>query len=697
MWKKRRKRRTRPATPTEGQILHKEKRSHVVRVNVVYGLIFVSFASLILRMGYLQIAKGDYFRNQATTTSLSRVAVLPARGYIYDTNGNLLAYDKPSYSVYLTQIPHVTQDYQAMSRILAPVFKVDQAKLYTEMQSDKQVASAVLFKNVTDEQVSFVVENQHALPGVSVVLDSQRTYPEGDLAGKVLGFTGAITPQTEAKYQKLGYQPNQKVGEDGIEEQYESLLQGSIGDQVVQINASGTPIKKLGFDPPPTPGKYLQLTLDGHLQAFTQNYIVSQIQNSKNTATIKNASAVMLDVKTGGVLAMVSYPYLDPNWFPSGLSAHQGYLSKPFVQYNTVIRGPEPPGSTVKPANLITALQNGVVTPQTQFYDHYVTKIGTSPIHDDGNHGIVTPSYAITVSCDSFFYNAGLQLGRWFGSNASNGGAPPAGVGYLTWLHSDFVKGLNALYEGERKFGLGAMTGIDLPHENPGVFLIDENYTKVPYDLDTAEKSIQKTGKYNNSATPVDLAFAGIGQAQQFTPLELAQYVATIANNGVRLQPHLLKAVYQPNMQQKLTAQDKPVEQFVTKVQADLHIAPQYMKIVQRGMYGVINNPNGTGYYAFQGAPYKAAGKTGTAQLYGNLDNSVFIAYAPYDNPQVAVAVMVPGGGYGADIAAPVARAMIDTYFKEHHEFFPKDQWELTDIPNTWRTSPAYVLPEQSR
>lgn len=697
MWKKRRKRRKRPATPPEGHLLRKEKRSHTARVNVVYGLVFVSFASLILRMGYIQIARGDYFRNQATTTSLSRVAVLPARGYIYDTNGNLLAYDKPSYNVYLTQIPHVKQDYKAMSKLLGPVFNANPSKLYQQMETDKAVASAVLFKNVTDKQVSFVIENQHDLPGVSVVLDSQRTYPEGDLAGKVLGFTGAITPQTVAKYSKLGYQPNQKVGEDGIEQQYESLLQGTIGKQVVQINASGTPIKKLGFDPPPTPGKYLQLTIDGHLQAVTQNFIVNEIKNSKDRATIQNASAVMLDVKTGGVLAMVSYPYIDPNWFPSQLSQHQKYLSKPFVQYNTVIRGPEPPGSTVKPANLITALEHGVVTPQTQFVDHYWTKIGTSSIHDDGNHGVVSPSYAITVSCDSFFYHVGLELGRWLGSTSTNGGGTPSGMGYLTWLHTDFVKGLNALYEGERQFGLGAMTGIDLPHESPGIFLIDKNYSKVPYDLSAAEQSIKKTGKYDNTATPVDLAFAGIGQAQQFTPLELAQYVATIANNGVRLQPHLLKAVYQPNMQQKLTSSDKPEQTFGKKVQADLKINPQYMKIVQQGMYGVINNPNGTGYYAFLGAPYKAAGKTGTAQLGGGLDNSVFIAYAPFNNPQVAVAVMVPGGGYGASTAAPIAKEMIDTYFKEHHEFFPKNQWENTDIPANWTKSPAYTIPEKSK
>ncbi|WP_245631915.1 peptidoglycan D,D-transpeptidase FtsI family protein [Alicyclobacillus ferrooxydans] len=697
MRKKRRKRPSQEAAPAEGQVMHPEKRSHTVRVKVVYGLIFVSFTSLILRAGYLQIAHGEYFRAQATTTSLSQVAVLPARGYIYDTHGNLLAYDKPSYNVYLTQIPHVTQDYQSMSKLLAPVFRVPADQLYQQMQQDKQLASALLFRNVSDNQVSFVIENQHDLPGVTVVLDSQRTYPQGDLAGKVLGFTGAITPQTLEMYQKLGYQPNQKVGEDGIEQQYESLLQGKIGEQVVQISASGMPIKQLGFDPPPTPGKYLKLTLDGHLQAFTQNFILQQIRGSKNNSTIQNASAVMLDVKTGGVLAMVSYPYLDPNWFPNQLGAHQKYLQKSFVQYNTAIRGPEPPGSTVKPANLLTALQHGVVSPYTQFIDHYVTEIGSSEIHDDGNHGIVSPSYAITVSCDAFFYHVGLQLGRWLGSGSSNGGGQPAGMSYTSWLHTDFIRGLNALFEGERRFGLGAMTGIDLPHENPGVFYVDKNFAKVPYNLDEAEQTMKKTGKYKNQGTPIDLAFAGIGQSQLFTPIELAQYTATIANNGIRLQPHLLEAVYTPNMQQRLTPKDKPIQVFSTHVQDDLHIPPSYMRIVQRGMYGVINNPMGTGYYAFQNAPYKAAGKTGTAQLGGGLDNSVFIAYAPYNNPQIAVAVMVPGGGYGSDIAAPIARAMMDTYFKERHQFFPADQWETTAIPADWVTSAAYQMPERSK
>ncbi|MCL6454077.1 MAG: peptidoglycan glycosyltransferase [Alicyclobacillus sp.] len=700
MWPIRRRRRKRKRRhPSDGaaetQVARKEKRSHTARVNFIYGVVFVAFAGLILRTGYLQIAKGDFFRNQATTTSLNRVPVLPARGYIYDRNGNLLAYDKPSYNVYLTQIPHVVQNYQQMAAILAPVFHMDPDKLYQTMESDTSLATATLFKGITDAQLAFILEHQSELPGISVVLDSQRTYPQGDLAGKVLGYIGAITPQTEAKYEKLGYLPNQKVGEAGIELEYEKRLQGQVGYQVVETTASGTQLKKLGFDPPPTPGQYLQLTLDGRLQAFTQNYVYNLINASKYRNQIQNASAVMLDVKTGGVLALVSYPYLDPNWFPSQVLQHQKYLSRPFVQYNTVIQASGAPGSTVKPANLLTALQAGVVTPQTVFPDHLVTMIGSYPIHDDGAHGLVTPSYAITVSCDSFFYHVGLELGRWLGSTSTSGGGPPSGEGYLTWLHRDFIKGLTALYQGEARFGLGELTHIDLPGEQPGKFLIDKNYSKVPLDLKAAEASIRKTGAYDNSGTPVDLAFAGIGQAQQFTPIELAQYVMTIADNGVKLQPHLLQAVYPSNMQQRLTPQMKPLQTFGPTVQANLNIPSPYLKIVQQGMYGVVNNPNGTAYGDFANAPYKAAGKTGTAQLGANQDNSVFIAYAPYDKPEVAVAVMVPGAGYGSDTAAPIARAMLDEYFKEHHEFFPKDQWVSTDIPANWTQSAAYRMPEQ--
>jgi penicillin-binding protein 2 len=559
--------------------------------------------------------------------------------------------------------------------------------------------------NASDQEIAFIEENQSKFPSVHVVEEAQRIYPHGDLAGQVLGYVGRITAETKKKYvDEKKYLATQIVGITGLESQYEDLLQGKPGAQVVEINAAGIPLKYLGYAPQPTPGKDLQLTLDGHLQAMAQQYVMDGVLHSQNSSTITDAEAVMLDVKTGGVLAMVSYPYYDPNWYvnPSLLMKHGHYLATSGAQLNNVIQSPRYPGSTVKPANLIIGLQKGVITPGTVMADHYTTLIGKTPIHDDGQHGSVDPIRAIAVSCDTFFYEVGLWLGKWFGSTDYSGGGPPAGTGYETWLHRDFVKGLNALYQGEYDFGLGQKTGIDLPGERSGIFYVRDSrkqYAPVEYHLREAEDAIAKHNYYLNYGTPADLAHAGIGQAQQFTPIELAQYVMTIANNGKKLQPHLLERVFPPNTRQPIKA--KPTAVFHPVVQGQVKAKLEYFRIAQQGMYNVVNSPEGTAYGVFAGAPYTVAGKTGTAQIYINgrmVDNSVFICYAPFDHPEVALAVMVPGGGYGAGTAAPIARKILDAYFQEyHHELYPKNQWQSKSIPANWQQMTAYTTPENAQ
>ncbi len=205
-----------------------------------------------------------------------------------------------------------------------------------------------------------------------------------------------------------------------------------------------------------------------------------------------------------------------------------------------------------------------------------------------------------------------------------------------------------------------------------------------------------KKGSYNTgyAETPTTLAQAATGQMQQFTPMQLATYAATIANNGIKIQPHLLEAVYPPGMEKKITSSDKPIRVVKPKV-TKLPFKLSYINLAQQGMEQETQDPEGTGYFAFKGAPYKVAGKTGTAKIYINgkqVDNSVYIAYAPANNPQIAVAVMVPGAGYGAATAAPIARDMMDTYFKEHHEFYKTSL--PTTIPSNWKSSEAYTIPE---
>ncbi|WP_067930107.1 penicillin-binding transpeptidase domain-containing protein [Alicyclobacillus kakegawensis] len=685
-------------------------RPHNRRINFVYGVVFITMASLVLRLGYVQINEGDYFRQQAATAALNRVPVLPPRGWIYDTNGNLLAYDKPTYSVTLTRFGNHEQDFNRMAQLLAPVFHTSWEKLaHTMRYQNEQYQDITLFKNIDDRQLAFIQEHLSQLPGLSIQTNGQRTYPNGDLAGQVLGYIGQI-PKTELKsyldgqYNGIKYKMTQYVGRTGIEKEYEKLLQGQVGEQIVAVNARDKSQSQLGFAPEPEPGKYLQLTLDGHLQAMAQEAVINEVQHSKYANDISMASAVVLDVKTGGVLAMVSYPYFDPNWYTpgnGGYQKHAQYLNNTLAQINTAISSAQPPGSTVKPANLITGLESGVLSSTTAWLDVPYLDVANKIIKDDANHGWVTPVKAIAESCDVFFYRVGLALANWVGSTIQNPGHP-AGKNLTDWQETDFWKGYVRLLEGEWRFGLGQLTGIDLPGEIAGKAWIDNFETGKPQyiQLNKVAQELKDKGKVDLLAAPPDAAWAAIGQMQQFTPIELAQYVATIADNGKRLQPHLLKAVYNPTLQQHLSKDAKPIETVKPKVQANLKINPAYLKLAQEGMRGTCNTPGGTAYTVFQDAPYVAAGKTGTAEISlhnQRMDNSVFIGYAPYNHPEIAVVVMVPGAGYGADTAAPVARQIMDTYFQEHHQFFPKKDWQNTAIPANWTQSTAYKQPEQEK
>lgn len=670
------------------------------QVNMIYGFVFLSFGSLVLRLGYIEVVHGASFRVQAKNTSYQTMSVLPARGRIFDANGNLLAYDKPTYSLYYTQSSE--QNLSRIANVLAPEFHTTVKNIRTVMKDNSAYATFCLFKNVNPNEISFVSEHQSTLPGVSIELDSQREYPFGTLAGQVLGYIQPINPSNKSYYvDKKKYLLNQSVGVSGLEFTYENLLQGKAGEQILWGDSQGNSVMDAAsYVKPPIAGDNLQLTLDGNLQAVTQNAVQQQVTNSPYASQITDAAAVALDVKTGGVLAMVSYPYMDPNWFTTpGLSNKYGnYLATSGAQMDNAIQNPNDPGSTVKPSTLIAGLTYGAITPTQTFDSQGYLNVDGQSEKDDSAFGIVGPTTAIAESCEVYFYQIGLYLGHWFGATTSSPGGT-GGIPYSTWEKKDFIKGLLDMYHTEWEFGLGPKTGIDLQGEQAGKFFNEDGnagFSEKQIDMMKVWKQVQKAGSYDSFSTPVTLIQAATGQMQQFTPLQLAQYTATIANNGVRIQPHLLQAVYSPGMSPTL-ANEKPIKRVQPHVQNRLHYSLTYFKLAQQGMEGVIESPIGTAHSAFVGIPYTAAGKTGTAQIgyHGRIvDNSVFIAYAPYDHPQIAVAVMVPGAGYGATSAAAVARAMFDTYFKEHHEFFPKKEWESTTISASWKSTPAYKVPE---
>jgi penicillin-binding protein 2 len=265
-------------------------------------------------------------------------------------------------------------------------------------------------------------------------------------------------------------------------------------------------------------------------------------------------------------------------------------------------------------------------------------------------------------------------------------------------LNTDFVKGLNALFQGEWDFGLGPPTGIDLPNESKGQFDMYDTSKQydVSYDLQKSEASIKKTGEYPNNGTPATLAEAGIGQSQSFTTMQLATYAMTLANNGKKLQPHLLDKVYGSDDTPSSGA--KPVSVYQTKVTGQVAGSQQDFDLLRQAMYAVTTDgQDATANGLFNNASYQVAAKTGTAQITINhqkTDNSVFICYAPLNNPQVAMAIMIPGGGYGASLAGVIAKQMLDAYFNEHHEpFMPKSGWTNTQIPSNWNSSQANQLP----
>ncbi len=693
-----------PTAMERGMAVAKEQNPRFGRVNFLYGMVFVALTALILRLGYLQIARGAEFRQKANTTMLAQIPVLPSRGWIYDTNGVLLAYDEPSFSIVLTRLHTAEQEqsFNAMAEELAPVLGMKKQEFLDLINSKKYAGQAQirLLENANQRQVSFVREHQSDLIGVHVEVEPRRVYKYGDLAGQVLGYVGAQSSADRPKYEAKGYYIDQKVGKDGVELQYEDLLQGKLGHRVVETNSRGIPIKDFGLDPAPTAGKTLQLTIDAKLQADAQQIVMDGLNEvrKKYGYTPNEASAVMLNPNTGEILAMVSYPYYSPQWYmdPKALAAHWQYLNDPHLTptVNHVIRSYHEPGSTVKPANLIAALMSHVVTPSTTIPDPGYVKVGSDTILKDdapGGHGLVDPVKAIQVSCDTFFYYVGLWLADWRGG-------PPPGQSVAQWFVTGNVKGLNTLFSWESKFGLGQLTHIDLPAEVKGMFYRTPlNSYPVPYNLQEAIDSMKKKGYYEKHGQLYDNAAAGIGQLQAFTPIELAQYISTLANGGKRIQPHVLKAVYPSGTSPaSATGQGvKPEEVVKPKVLDLVKIDPEYLQIVRQGMYDVVNKPGGTAYGSFTDAPYKAAGKTGTAQVgSAKNDTSLFMAYAPFDKPQIAVVVMVPGGGSSYETAVPIARKLFDAYFKEHHMFFPRDQWTNAGPPDNWFKMSAYKEPE---
>ncbi len=581
-------------------------------------LVILILIALAGRLFYLQVLSHEHFITLSKDNRVKLQPLPPTRGLIYDRNGITLAQNLPAYSLEI--VPEKTPDIEATLRTLGKIIDIsdeDLQRFHRLLKQHRRFDSIPLRIRLQDDEVSRLAVNRHRFPGVDVKATLLRDYPEGMETAHLLGYVGRIN-QRELEYiDTSNYSGTSYIGKNGVEKSYENLLHGHVGLQQVEVNAKGRVLRVLE-DQPPTPGTNLRLFLDMQLQKIA----LDALGNS-------NGAVAAIEIKTGGVLTLVSKPGYDPNLFVEGIS-NEAYeelknsIDKPL--FNRAIRGQYPPGSTVKPFIGLAGLEYGVVGyHQDTYCPGYYQLPGQDHKYRDWKkwgHGKVDMEKAIVESCDVYYYELARTLG-------------------IDRLH-EFLSG----------FGFGQPTRVDLTGELAGL-LPSRDW---------------KRDRRREPWYPGETLIVGIGQGYFLsTPLQLAAATATLANQGHHIRPRVVASIEKPDG----TLQESPM------IIDELHqLDPDHWNQVIRAMTLVIEGPTGTAR-AIRSDQYRIAGKTGTAQVFSvkqdeeydeetvamrKRDHALFIAFAPVDDPQIAVAVVVENGGHGGSVAAPIARKIMDHY-----------------------------------
>lgn len=582
------------------------------------------FALIIARMIWLQVVNHEQYRGLSLKNQVQIRPLPPTRGLIYDRNGVLLAENVPSYQLVVTpekvgrkQLPKLLLQLS----YIVPISHQERDKFLNSLKRHSRGSyhRLPLKFNLSEEEVAAFVVNRHKFQGVDVVASLNRHYPKNGHTVHSVGYVGRIDEQDLTRLDKKNYYGSSHTGKTGIEYEYENLLHGVVGHEQVEVNVQGREIRVLKRTDP-VAGKNLVLTIDYELQQVA------------SAAFDNHAGAlVALDPKNGDVLAMVSAPDYDPNWFVNGIS-NERYKSllksgkKPLI--NRAVRGQYPPGSTIKQFVALAGLESKVQSRNKQlmcrgFYqlpndDHRYRDWKKS------GHGRMSLRHAIIQSCDVYFYDLAHRLG------------------------------IDRMHQYLSKFGLGKKTGIDYPGEKEGLLPSREWKRKVR----------------NYAWYPGETLIVGIGQGYMLTtPMQLAAATAALANKGIRPVPRLLKASWQGQQ----TAQPQAVE-YAAPVEV---VDEKNWQYVLDAMHQVVANPRGTAHRLQRTAKYTIAGKTGTAQVFSikqdeeyddtNLskklrDHALFVAWAPVEDPKIAVALIVENGGHGSSVAAPIAKKVMDSY-----------------------------------
>lgn len=591
----------------EGLLKNKEESRYA-------GMIYAAIILLILlclRLFFMQVIEGTYYKQKADGNRMRTLPVLASRGIMYDRNGVLVVGSRSSYSVTLpvdrkgNNLPD-----EELSR-LAMLLNVSEEALRQRIEENKSNFGAIyLARDVSLSIATEIEEKKGDFPGIEVEVHPVRVYPYGDAGAQMLGYVGEAGPDDRDENGEP-YTTSTLIGRAGIENKYNKYLEGKNGTRMIEVNAAGQPVNYAGGTSI-IPGNNIRLTIDASLQKATCDAIKKQLEVLHRMGIFPTgASAVALDPYSGAVLAMVSWPSFDPNQFSRGITDkewNQIINNQNHPLQNRNISSMYPPGSTFKPITGAAALEAKVVTPEEKIFDNGKHWIIDKRNSEGEAFGWIDFYDAMAKSDNVYFYEIGRRLG------------------------------IDRLSQMSRDFGLGSVTGIDLFDEAEGNVASEKYKRKV----------------FNQDWYLGETFDAAIGQSFTLvTPLQMAVVYSAIANGGFRYKPYVVSRI------DNLDGTPKKI--FTPQKIGTLPLSRATLTVVQKSLRGVMQK-GGTGSNLFETYPIVLAGKSGTAETNG-LDNGWFIAYGPFDKPEIVIACMFEHAGFGANSAAPVVKSMLDAYF----------------------------------
>ena len=610
------------------ELKNTERELHLFRrrLTVLGGLVFACFAILLARFIWLQVVKHSDYAAQAEDNRIAVVPITPNRGLILDRNGVVLARNYSAYTLEVTPSKlRLTLDetIDELSKLIEIDIK-DRKRFKKLLEETKTFESVPLRTRLTDEEVARFAAQRFRFPGVEIQARLFRQYPLGETASHVIGFIGRIN-QSEQKAiddtdDAANYSGTDHIGKEGLEKSYEKELHGVTGYEEVEVSAGGRAVRTLSRTPA-TPGSNLILSVDIELQKVAEEAFGDW-----------RGALVAIDPSTGDILAYVSRPGYDPNLFVDGIDQQSwadlnNSPDRPMV--NRPLSGTYTPGSTFKPFMALAALELGKRTPSQTIFDPGFYMLGGHRFNDDvrTGHGTVDLRKSIVVSCNTYYYMLGKDMG------------------------------IDAIHDFMKPFGFGEQTGIDLDNEKTGV-LPSQDWKRSRFK-----------GPAGRWVTGDTISVSNGSGFNSYTPLQIAHALANLVNDGVVMKPHLVKIIEDGGTRaRKLT---------VPKESYRIPLKQENIDFVKNAMVGVASEPGGTAYRAFANAGYTVGGKTGTAQIVGIKanekynaartperlrDNALFTAFAPAEKPRIVLAMVVENAGWGGEIAAPIARKVLDFY-----------------------------------